>query len=95
MTRMPTNPPINDESKREQIYKNEVRSLNFNLVLQYRRPDTKYLHSEECCHSMLHQSSPGVIYYWVTPDDQILMLYVYPKSKQADLRSISSAEVDC
>lgn len=26
-----------------------------------------------------------VIYYWVTADDQILMLYVYRKSKQADL----------
>ncbi len=26
-----------------------------------------------------------VIYYWVTADDQIRMLYVYRKSKQADL----------
>jgi hypothetical protein len=35
MTTMPTNPPINDESKREHSYKIEVKSLNFNLVLQY------------------------------------------------------------
>ena len=26
-----------------------------------------------------------VIYYWVTADDQIRMLYVYRKSKQSDL----------
>ena len=26
-----------------------------------------------------------VIYYWVTADDQIRMLYAYRKSKQADL----------
>ena len=26
-----------------------------------------------------------IIYYWITGDFQILMLYVYPKSKQADL----------
>lgn len=26
-----------------------------------------------------------VIYYWVTADDQIRMLYVYRKSKQTDL----------
>jgi hypothetical protein len=85
MTRIPTNPSIYDECKREQIYKIEIKSLNFNLVLQHRRPDSRYLHSEECCHSMLHLFSLGVIYYWVTPDDQIRMLYVYPKSKQADL----------
>jgi len=26
-----------------------------------------------------------VIYYWVLPDDQIRMLYVYPKGKQDNL----------
>jgi hypothetical protein len=82
---MPTNPSIYDERKLEQTYKIEVKFLNLNLVLQHRRPDSKYLHSEEFCHSMLHLFSPGVIYYWITPDDQTRMLYVYPKSNQADL----------
>lgn len=26
-----------------------------------------------------------IIYYWVTRDDQLRMLYVYPKNKQANL----------
>ncbi len=26
-----------------------------------------------------------IIYYWVTQDDQLRMLYVYPKNKQVDL----------
>lgn len=26
-----------------------------------------------------------VIYYWMTRDDQLLMIYIYKKSKQADL----------
>ena len=26
-----------------------------------------------------------IVYYWITTDDQIRMLYVYRKSKQADL----------
>ncbi len=27
-----------------------------------------------------------IIYYWVTEDDQIYMLYIYKKSEQADLK---------
>ena len=34
-----------------------------------------------------HGKSGGVrvIYYWMTEDEQLYMLYVYPKSKQEDL----------
>ena len=34
-----------------------------------------------------HGKSGGVrvIYYWMTADEQLYMLYVYPKSKQEDL----------
>lgn len=28
-----------------------------------------------------------VIYYWMTADEQIYMLYIYPKSEQEDLTS--------
>ncbi len=36
-----------------------------------------------------HGKSGGVrvIYYWMTEDEQLYMLYVYPKSKQEDLTS--------
>jgi hypothetical protein len=57
------------ESKREQICKIEIKSLNINLVLQHQRPDSKYLHSAKCCHRMHHLLSPGVIYCWVTTKD--------------------------
>ena len=33
------------------------------------------------------------IYYWVVNDDQIRMLYVYPKSKQANLTKAQVAQL--
>jgi len=32
-----------------------------------------------------------VIYYWVAADDQLRMLYVYPKSKQENLTPVQLA----
>ena len=33
------------------------------------------------------RSGVRVIYYWLMDDEQILMLYIYPKSQQEDLTS--------
>lgn len=68
----------------------EYRELQETLV---NRPDIGDLirHSgglRKICWKLEGQGKSGgvrVIYYWVTVDDQIRMLYVYPKAKQENL----------
>ena len=39
------------------------------------------------CKGRGKRSGVRVIYYWLMDDEQILMLYIYPKSQQEDLTS--------